>query len=620
MNALPHPLQSATLTRSQHPLLCVDGQTWTAKALRDAVGKRAGALMAQGVHSGHTVGLLGIQDAQWVIDMHAVGWLGAVVMPLSSTSTYAELSAMFKQHRPDWLIDKRPHAEQPDDILQGQGIPILQQDLAHNADTIDRIPAERFWPFNELRVRLFTSGSTAAPKLVELSTAQLFFSAMGSALRLGHGMDDRWLCCLPLHHIGGLSILWRCAWYGTTVLLHDHFSAQAVNHTIDNQRVTQVSLVPTMLRRLLDERHERPFPKDLRFILLGGGAADLALRERCEKLCLPVAYTWGMSETASQITTTFPGEHGAGVGTALPFARVTISSPDTETLLVAGPLVHTPLTTDDTGHIATDGNLHLHGRSDEVIITGGENVAPSEVEEVLTSHPAVTEAVVLGQYDDEWGQRLIAWVATPSADSFDPNALHAWCSARLAGFKRPKHYVLCQALPRTGLGKLDRHVLRTWQNFETGAQQTLDERFWQRYRREGIHTHTGVHQTQPCSENVVLAANSVGQRERTLTDASDIDSDSEILAHMDRSTEIGFGVDHGQSPPHVVEGFVPASKSMDEQLLVGNVAVLKKPTEENNASVVDIVKARREPMFEGHECSHLSQSATPDGGDDHAGP
>ena len=169
-----------------------------------------------------------------------------------------------------------------------------------------------------------TSGSTGEPRPIALSTAQLVFSAFGSALRLGHQGQDRWICALPLHHVGGLSILMRCAWAGTTVSLHTRFDAEKAHREIEAGQSTMISVVPAMLEQLLNVRKDTPFPASLRVILMGGAPPSDALLKRCEQIGAPLAVSWGMTEAASQIATTSPSDRPtpeAGYP-SLPFARV----------------------------------------------------------------------------------------------------------------------------------------------------------------------------------------------------------------------------------------------------------------------------------------------------------
>ncbi len=300
---------------------------------------------------------------------------------------------------------------------------------------------------------MHTSGTTAAPKPVVLRYSNWLASALGSAVALGLDPAERWLCPMPLTHVGGLSIPIRSAIYATTAVLHGRFDTQAVlDELMDpGRRITLVSLVPTMLGRLLDAGLERP--PTLRWALLGGGPIAPALLDRAQAAGVPVAPTYGMTEACSQIAT---------FGFPLPGVEVRTEGGE---VLVRGPIVSREalagdgwLHTGDLGEFE-QGRLVITGRVADTIITGGENVSPVEVEEVLLGHPAVADAAVFGRPDQEWGEALVALIVAREGATVDPAELRAFCAARLAPFKVPKAVSFAAQLPRTASGKLLRREL-----------------------------------------------------------------------------------------------------------------------------------------------------------------
>jgi O-succinylbenzoic acid--CoA ligase len=310
---------------------------------------------------------------------------------------------------------------------------------------------------------LFTSGTTGSPKPVVLSRGNFEASAIASAWNLGVAPGDRWLCVLPLHHVGGLAILWRSAIYGTTAVLHERFDPDAVLAAFQSGDVTIASLVPTMLRRLRDAGLSGA--GGVRAILLGGGPVPRDLLEWSAEVGLPVLQTYGMTETASQIATLRAEEAVQHHGSAgRPLLGVELRIGDGGEILVRGPMVSRRaladdgwLHTGDRGHLDEDGFLHVEGRLDDVIVTGGENVAPAEVEEVLLAHPGVADAAVAGRPDRDWGQAVTAWVVL--ATHVPDRELAAHCRALLAGFKVPKAFVRVDELPRNAAGKVVRRRL-----------------------------------------------------------------------------------------------------------------------------------------------------------------
>jgi o-succinylbenzoate---CoA ligase len=285
-----------------------------------------------------------------------------------------------------------------------------------------------------------TSGTTAAPRPVELSFGNVQANALGSAVALGLDPDERWLCPLPLSHVGGLMVLLRSAIYGTRAVLDTPDRA-----THDD--ITVVSLVPTQLRRLLGAG-ARPGAR-LRVVLLGGAAATPDLLEEARAAGWPVRATYGLTQACSQV---------AVDGRPLPGLAVTLAG-DGE-ILVEGPTVAGGgvLHTGDLGRLSEDGRLEVIGRKSDTIVTGGENVAPAEVEAALLAHPAVADAGVFGRPDPEWGEAVTASVVLRGPA--DPKELCEWVADRLARFKVPKSVEVAQTLPRNASGKLLRRELR----------------------------------------------------------------------------------------------------------------------------------------------------------------
>jgi o-succinylbenzoate---CoA ligase len=291
----------------------------------------------------------------------------------------------------------------------------------------------------EAAVVVHTSGTTGAPQPVGLSLDNIQANALGSAVALGLDEDERWLCPLPVSHVGGLMVLLRSVIYATTAII-----GPAERATGDD--VTLASMVPTQLTRLLDAG-ARPGAR-LRHVLLGGAAATPALLARARDAGWPVAETYGLTQACSQVTVD---------GHPLPGVTVTIAG-DGE-ILVEGPTVAGGgvLRTGDLGRLDERGRLVVTGRKADTIVTGGENVAPAEVEAALLEHPAVADAAVFARPDPEWGEAVTARVVLRAPA--EPEDLRRWCGERLARFKVPKAIEFAEALPRNPAGKLLRREL-----------------------------------------------------------------------------------------------------------------------------------------------------------------
>jgi O-succinylbenzoic acid--CoA ligase len=298
---------------------------------------------------------------------------------------------------------------------------------------------------------------------------------------------------MPLFHVGGLSIATRSVLAGVPVLLHDRFDAERVARDLDLEAVTLVSMVSTMLARVLDARGDAPPPPALRAVLLGGGPTPPALLERARAAGIPVAPTYGLTEAASQVATRPPVECRPpldGRLRPLPGSEVRVVDGEGRPLppgsvgevCVRGPTVmkgywERPeataralrdgwLFTGDLGQLDAEGGLAIVDRRSDLVVSGGENVYPAEVEAVLACHPDVVEAAVAGVPDPVFGRRPAAWVVmrpgAPLADMDEAAlgaALGAFCAARLARFKVPVRFTRRAALPRTATGKLLRREL-----------------------------------------------------------------------------------------------------------------------------------------------------------------
>jgi O-succinylbenzoic acid--CoA ligase len=270
-------------------------------------------------------------------------------------------------------------------------------------------------------------------------------------------LDDRWLACLPLDHIGGLSVVLRGWLYATTTVLHGAFDAARADAALQSDGITLASVTPTMAQALLSLRADYRFPTSLRALLVGGASTLPDLEARLVAAGARVAVTWGMTEAASQVATRWAGEPNAsGVGAPVLFTRVE-TSPEGR-LVVSGPtVVGGRVETRDVGHIDARGQVHVRGRADDVVVSGGAKIDPLEVEAVLSGVHGVHDVAVVGVPDAQWGERVVAVVVGPMVA---PDALSAACRARLSPHKVPKEWLWRDALPRTSLGKLDRRALR----------------------------------------------------------------------------------------------------------------------------------------------------------------
>jgi O-succinylbenzoic acid--CoA ligase len=403
-----------------------------------AVARRLAAL---GIRRDSTVAISMPAGADYAVALHALMKLGARALPLDPRLSAEERVPVDAAAEPVFTIE-------------------TGSDLgSHEAD----LPLLGELSLDEPCTSVLTSGTAGNPKLVELTYGNHLWSAVGSAFNLGVSPNDRWLCCLPLFHVSGLSILLRSAIYGTTAVVHDGFDLDRVAESLQRDGITLVSVVTTMLTRLLDAGAaiERP-----RAILVGGGPVPDEVLAEALGLGATVVQTYGLTEASSQVTTLSPADAERKRGSAgRPLLTTHVRIFDGE-ILVQGPTVAPAalqddgwLHTGDAGWIDEDGFLWVEGRRDAVIVTGGENVMPEEVEEVLTAHPDVADAAVVGRPDPDWQNAVVALVV--SRDGVDPETeeLRSWCAERLTPFKVPKRVEFTAELPRAPSGKLLRRQL-----------------------------------------------------------------------------------------------------------------------------------------------------------------
>ncbi len=395
---------------------------------------------------------------------------GYVWAPLNAHLTPAELRPLVERLRPRVVLVEEALRERLGEgtVLEGIDVPA--------ASPVD-LPGDR------IVATLFTSGTTGRAKAAQLSFGNFAASARGTAKNLNEPAlaSQRWLLCLPHFHVAGLAMITRCGLFGARLDVHASFDPERANAAIDDG-VTHVSLVATALARLLEARRER-FPETLRAILVGGGPVSPDLLARAKERGARVLQTYGLTEACSQVATERPTDaDGTTAGPPIDGVEVRIVGADGTDLPrgevgeieVRGPTVmrgylddpaataaairHGWLRTGDLGHLDARGRLVVHARRHDLIVTGGENVYPAEVEAALCAHPDVCEAAVVPISDERWGQRVLALVVVRRPVGAE--ALERSLRERLASFKVPKSFLFVPGLPRLPVGKLDRAAAR----------------------------------------------------------------------------------------------------------------------------------------------------------------
>ncbi|HET7204253.1 MAG TPA: AMP-binding protein [Steroidobacteraceae bacterium] len=433
------------------------------------------------------VALLLPDGATFATWFHAAALAGRTALPLNLRLTAAELAQQLADARCTLLLAAQDDPRLGEIAVRVPGLAILVAPVPATLPEPSRpLPPIADDEHSVLAV-LYTSGTTGRSKGACLTWGNFAASARAAEERFGAAVAGRWLACMPLFHVGGLSILVRSVLHGGPVRLHSRFDAAAVSAALDRGDVSGVSLVPTMLSRLLALRGARPAPAGLRVLLLGGAAAAPELVERALAAGYPVCPTYGLTEATSQVATASPPAPGAtATGPMRPVlgteVRIVADGRDMPAgqpgeIIVRGPTVmrgylHAPeataralragwLYTDDLGYLDAHGGLHVLDRRDDLVVSGGENVYPAEIEATLLEHPAVADVGVSGVADEDLGARIVAWVVVATGATVAATELLRHCRERLAGYKLPREFRFVDALPRSAAGKLLRRELKT---------------------------------------------------------------------------------------------------------------------------------------------------------------
>ncbi|MBA3823881.1 MAG: o-succinylbenzoate--CoA ligase [Ktedonobacterales bacterium] len=492
MTTLPNWLHRAAANFPDKLAVRCGTTDWTFAELDQQATALAASLAARGIRAGERVALLASNGLPFVASVHALTRLGGVLVPLNIRLTDDDLRWQLADVKAAHLLHEAHFADRAANIAhlsEENTLPMHPVILAADIQT-PSIGGKKAASWDDIdldapQAIIYTSGTTGQPKGAIITYGMQWWNAVGSALNLGHDPADRWLAVLPFFHIGGLSILWRSVIYGIGVVVHQRFDAASVNQSIQEDSVTIASVVSVMVQRMLDDLGESVYPQSLRCLLLGGGPAPETLLRACAARGIPVVQTYGMTETCSQAVTLAPVDALRKLGSAgRPLASVELrvwnddheADPDEAgEIQLRGPTI-TPgyaerpdatarawqagwFATGDIGTLDPEGFLYVLDRRSDLIISGGENVYPAEIEAALLAHPDVLEAGVTGVADAQWGQAPIAFVHLREGATADADTLHTFLATRLAHYKQPRTIYLTGPLPRNAAGKLLRREL-----------------------------------------------------------------------------------------------------------------------------------------------------------------
>lgn len=486
---LPNWLKNRAHLSPDRPAIEFEGITYTFLELHTLAEKMAGKLAGRGVKAGESCAVLLRNHIDSVVMIHALLYLGVKIVMLNNKLTVKELAWQIEDSEAVRLVSEEFFATKLSGIqgLHPDCLVLLKETLPESgtAEIRDEFCLE------DIATIMYTSGTTGHPKGVIQTFGNHWWSAIGSALNLGLREEDTWYCAVPIFHISGLSILMKNVIYGMKVVLVEKFDEQEANRSIQGNGVTMISVVTAMLNRMLQNLADNRYPNSLRCMLLGGGPAPVHMLEVCKEKGIPVYQSYGMTETSSQIVTLAPEYAMTKIGSAgkplFPSqlriekdGQLCVSGVAGE-IVVSGPNVTKGyfkradatqqaisegwLYTGDLGYLDEDGFLYVLDRRSDLIISGGENVYPAEIENVLSTHPAVFEAGVTGIDDEIWGQVPLAFVVNHEGMEVSEIELLEHCREWLAAYKIPRNVMFCEELPRNGASKLLRRELKKqWGN------------------------------------------------------------------------------------------------------------------------------------------------------------
>jgi len=486
---MPNFLKKRAFLTPERTAVYYQEQTITFGELYQRSYQAAGQLEGVGVQKDQYVGVLLKNNLDTVVILFALQLLGVHSVILNNRLAPAELVWQLKDSKVASLLLDDSFSDTRAFI--NRQLPSL--DMVTKGGLLTGITCEpdiqEEIGLSEVCTIMYTSGTTGNPKGVIQTYGNHWWSSVGSALNLGFMEGDCWLCNVPLFHISGFSILMRSVIYGIPIVLHDHFDAEDTINDIHDKKVTIMSVVGTALGRIVDALQDRRLPDHFRCMLLGGGPAPLPLLQACVEKGIPVFQTYGMTESSSQIVTLAPeyslsklgsagkplftsqvqivAENGSQVPSGVP-GEIVVKGPN----VTPGYLFLPEVTeekfqngwfhTGDVGYLDEEGFLYVLDRRSDLIISGGENIYPAEIEAVLLAHRDVLEAGVTGLEDAKWGQVPIAFIIKKPGTNPSSEELMQFCKEQLGKYKVPKAFYFMEELPRNASKKLLRRELLKW--------------------------------------------------------------------------------------------------------------------------------------------------------------
>ena len=498
----------------ERPFIVFEGKQWSFVQFNERVNRLANAFREFGIQKGDRVGMLQVNCPQYVEAYFAAAKIGAIFVPLNFRVKSEELADMINNAEAAALLTGERYFDMVKEILP-------QLPSVNACITVDARKAET--PFYEdliassspdettaeigdddITILMYTAGTTGRPKGVPLKHSGFISYILGNVEPASPEIEERNLLTVPLYHVAGMQAVLAGIYGGRTLVMMRQFEVKEWLKTAQNENVTRAMLVPTMLKWLIEDPDFHNYDlSSLGVITYGAAPMPLHVIQKAIEEMPGVRFinAFGQTETASTITTLGPEDHviqgsdadkkkklkrlAASIGRPLPDVEVKIVNEKGSALqanrvgeiYARGPRMMTGywgdadksaqvITTDgwlrtgDKGWMDEDGYIYLAGRGDDMIIRGGENISPQEVEEVLHAHPKIDEAAVIGIPHPEWGQEPCAVVVLKKGEAADKQEIMTFCRSRLAGFKRPGSVIFVDSLPRNPMGKVLKKKLR----------------------------------------------------------------------------------------------------------------------------------------------------------------
>ena len=489
-----------------------EGKRWTYGQTNERVNRLANALVKLGVRKGDRIGILQVNCHQYIESYYAAAKLGAIFVPLNFRAKADEIAYMITNAEARVLFVGSRYLELINQILPQlkmvkEIISLENKDRLYYEDLILSSSSEEAYyeiGDEDITILMYTSGTTGRPKGVPLRHNAFASYVLENVDPANPEIEERNLLTVPLYHVAGIQAMLAAIYGGRTLVMMKQFEVKEWIETIQREKATRAMLVPTMLKRVIDDPDFGKYDlSSIKVITYGAAQMPFEVISKAIKVMPWVRFinAFGQTETASTITTLGPEDHiiegteeekekklkrlSSSIGKPLPDVEVKIVDEEGKTLsllgvgeiLARGPRIMTGywrdeqktsqvmtedgwLRTGDMGYMDEEGYIYLTGRGDDMIIRGGENISPEEVENVLHSHPKVEEAAVIGVPDPEWGQEPRAVIVLKKGKAATSEEIIEYCRSKLSGFKRPRSVVFIDSLPRNPMGKVLRKKLR----------------------------------------------------------------------------------------------------------------------------------------------------------------